>query len=175
MRFSKFIVFGIVCCFYLNCNDNAEQAEHTSTQDQINAPGVSAKDIEDLSYTEYALSDVSDTHTANWLKFQELQQHILSLRKGDLNFFKDDKALLEGFMEELKTEVPEKLNETSILVRLVALETASFKLHDEAVFNSENHETLLDAIEEMLIAHTNLIFQINKKFEKEAQKIEKPT
>ncbi len=159
----------------MSCNDNAQQVEDTSAQDQINAPSITAKDTEDLSYTEYALSDVSNTHTANWLKFQELQQHILSLKKGDLNFFKDDKALLEGFMEELKTEIPEKLNETSILVRLVALETASFKLHDEAVFNSESQETLLEAIKEMLIAHTNMIFQINKKFEKEAQKIEKPT
>ena len=83
MRFSKIIVFVMACCFYLSCNDNTQQVANTPTQDQNNAPSITAKDIEDLSYTEYALSDASDTHTANWLKFQELQQHILSLKKGD--------------------------------------------------------------------------------------------
>jgi hypothetical protein len=56
----------------------------------------------------------------------------------------------------------------------VALETTLFKFEGTANLNAVKKEILLKGIEEVLIAHTNLIFQINKMLEKEAQNIDRP-
>ena len=120
------------------------------------------------------MSDRSEKSTQNWIKFQGLQNQIEILKKGDLSFFEDDKEILKGLLTELKNDLPEDLNDPSILARIIALETSAYKLHDEAVFNRANKEDLLEAIKELLVAHSHLIFQLNKKFEKEVHDIQKP-
>ena len=107
---------------------------------------------------------------------EELNKSIVQVMeefKGDNNL-KDDITLLNGFMNDMISEVPERLNESSILVRLVALKTTMYKLEGSANLARETKEALLKSIEDVLIAHTNLIFQINKKLEKDAQNITKP-
>ena len=135
---------------------------------------ITTKDIAKIKYIEYALSDITQTKTSNWQKFNELSNKIELLKTGDLSFFRDDKAILVGFLNDLKNEVPESLNTTSILVRLTVIETVFLKLEGLASLSSAKKVDLLAAIKDVLISHSNLIFQINKKFEKESQKIEKP-
>ena len=143
-------------------------------QPRQNDKKVSAKDIAGINYTEYALSDTAENVTKDWLKFHELANQIELLKGGDLSFFKDDITLLNGFVNDMTSEIPEQLNEPSIIVRLVALKTTMYKLEGSANLERETKEALLRSIEDVLIAHTNLIFQINKKLEKDAQNITKP-
>lgn len=135
---------------------------------------ITAKDISAINYTEFALSDLSENAIKNWLKFQELSLHIEALKKGDLIFFKDDLAFLRSFIVDLKNEIPEALKSIAIEVRLKALETSLLKFQGSSNFSKIKKERLLSDIADILIAHTNLIFQINKKFEKDSQNIEKP-
>ena len=125
-------------------------------------------------FTEYALSNISKNKTSNWQKFNELSNKIEVLKTGDLSFFRDDKAILEGFIADLKNEVPESLNTQAILVRLTVIETVFLKLEGLASLKTAKKEDLLIAIKDVLLSYTNLVFQMNKKFEKESQKIEKP-
>ncbi|MBT8287169.1 MAG: hypothetical protein KJO00_04070 [Bacteroidia bacterium] len=135
---------------------------------------ISEKDIEAIKYTEYALSDSAEKLTTSWFKFQELNSQIEILKTGDLSFFTEDLTFVDEFLTELSSEIPDTLNETSILVRLSALKTSIYKLEGSASLERESKEALLNNLKEVLLSHTNLIFQINKKLEKDAQNITRP-
>ena len=155
----------------LNCKDKTSVIDNNS--ETIEEIKITAKDIEELKYTDYALSNLSEKKSEDWLSLQELFNQIEILKKGDLAFFNDENELLTSFITDLKDQMPEEFNIPSIQARLSALETAIFKL--EGINNLKNldKETILNYIKEVLVAHSNLILQINKKFEKESQKIEK--
>ncbi len=172
----KFSFFLIVISSVLLFSCPADlQVEESSSTDQKNTDRkVTAKDIASIEYTEYALSDAAEVVTTDWLKFIELNNQVELLKQGDLSFFSDDLTLLTGFLNDLIAEIPEKINEPSIIVRLIALKTTIYKLEGSAKLEKETKDALLNSIRDVLIAHTNLIFQINKKLEKDAQDIRKP-
>ena len=168
------IIILLSLCLFLSCPTESESDQQDENREQDSSKKVSAKDIEAIRYTEYALSDAAADVTRDWLKFHELANQIELLKSGDLSFFKDDITLLDGFLNDMTNEIPEQLNEASILVRLLALKTSIYKLEGSANLERESKEALLTSIGEVLIAHTNVIFQINKKLEKDAQNITKP-
>jgi hypothetical protein len=169
-----FLLSSIILVLNLSC-DKTKTASKDTTQDiSTETFRVTAKDIDHLKYTEFALSNLSDHATKNWLKFQELQEEILILKKGDLSFFKDDKSIVESLITDLKKEIPEELNTPPILARLAVLESTTYKLQGVTQLNNVSKELLLKAIEEVLVANSNVILQMNKKFEKDAQGIAKP-
>ena len=165
---------SLVLFIVLGCKNNKEQPEASFQSENSQASKITAKDIEGLKYTDFALSDLSEASTKDWLKFRELLSQIDILKKGDLSFFKDDKAILVSFITDLKNEIPEVVNTVSVVVRLSVLETVLFKLEGVSNLNNIHKEVLLNAIKEVLVAHSNLILQINKKFEKDSQNIINP-
>ncbi|MFT5217333.1 MAG: hypothetical protein ACI83H_002470 [Glaciecola sp.] len=171
----KIFTFLSITLFILSCNPDVKNesaiVEEITT---IDSSIITANDISKIKFTEYALSKITQNKTSNWQKFNELSNKIELLRTGDLSFFRDDKAILEGFIADLKNEIPESLNTQSILVRLTVIETVFLKLEGLASLKTAKKEDLLIAIKDVLLSYTNLIFQMNKKFEKESQKIEKP-
>lgn len=175
-NFLIIIIFTTLITFNFSCKKETateinSETEETKTSD-IN---INTKDIEKLKYTEYVLSDLAETKTQDWVKFQELITQIEILKKGDLSFFQDDKTLLETFLTDLKNEIPSQLNEPSILVRLNVLETTAFKLEGITELSNLDKNTILNYIKDVLVAYTNIIFQINKKLEKDSQRIIRPS
>jgi hypothetical protein len=158
----------------LGCKKQGEQVEEPSSKSISLDHRITANDIEQLNYTEFALSDLAEDATRDWLKFQELQTQIDILKKGDLSFFKDDKAILVSLLTDLKNEMPEAVNDPAVIVRLSVLETVMYKLEGLSTLDRAENDALLLAINGVITAHSNLIFQMNKKFEKEAQNVNKP-
>lgn len=140
----------------------------------IDSSKITSRDITKLKYTDYALSNLTRSKTSNWQKFNELTDKIEKLKTGDLSFFRDDKAILVSFLTDLKNEIPESLKTAAILVRLSVIETTFLKLEGLASLSSAKKENLLIIIKDVLVSYTNLVFQMNKKFEKESQNVEKP-
>jgi hypothetical protein len=171
----KIFALSSMVLFILSCNNSSKQ-EAFNNENTINndSTKITASDISKIRYTEYALSNLSENKTRNWQKFNELSDKIEVLKTGDLSFFRDDKAILVGFLSDLKNELPESLNTPAIQVRLTVIETVFLKLEGLASLSSAKKEDLLIAIKDVLISYTNLVFQMNKKFEKESQNIEKP-
>lgn len=169
-----YMALVLFCMLISSCK--TEQTEPESKEDQVETSenSITEADIAAIKYTDYGLSDSAEEETKDWIKFQELFEKIELLKKADLSFFSDDKTILRSFIDDLKNEVPEKLNDPSIVVRMIAMETAFYKLEGLAIIPNASKSDLLDAIGESLMSHTNLIFQINKKLEKDNQKIEKP-
>lgn len=172
---SPIVLCSIILCMNLSCDKTAQSKESVLQNANSKEFKVSAKDINQIKYTEFVLSNLSKKSTEDWLKFQELHEGIILLKRGDLSFFKDDKAILKVFITDLKNEIPKTLNKLPILVRLSVLETTMFKLEGTSNINNVKKELLLNAIKEVLVAYSNIILQINKKFEKDSQQIEKPS
>jgi hypothetical protein len=171
----KIFTFLSITLFILSCNpDVKNESAIVEKITTIDSSIITANDISKIKFTEYALSKITQSKTSNWQKFNELSNKIELLRTGDFSFFRDDKAILEGFIADLRNEIPESLNTQSILVRLTVIETVFLKLEGLASLKTAKKEDLLIAIKDVLLSYTNLIFQMNKKFEKESQKIEKP-
>ena len=168
-----YILSSLLLCVNLSCDKTTTSSDKTLQEIDPEILKISANDINQIKYTEFALSDLSEKGIKDWLKFQELQEEIVILKKGDLSFFKEDKTILQSFITDLKVEIPEALNIPSILVRLSVLETSIFKLEGISNFNNIKNELLLTAIKDVLIANSNIILQMNKKFEKDSQNIEK--
>lgn len=170
----KNILILSILVFILGCNNSKENNISTNEEIVNTDSKITSKDIAKLKYTDYALSRLTQNKTSNWQKFNELTNIIEILKSGDLSFFKDDKAILTSFLNDLKNEVPEYLNTPSVLVRLSVIETAFLKLEGLAILSSAKKEDLLKTIKDVLVSYTNLVFQMNKKFEKESQNIVKP-
>ena len=174
----KYIILLALSAFIstlTSCKSDEKGDEEEHVEIPAESVKLTAKDVATIKFTEYALSDSGEETTKDWLKFQELFAQIELLKKADLSFFKDDKVILRGFLEDLKNEIPETLNESSIIVRLIAMETTIYKLEGLAIIPNAKTEDLINAVSDVLMAHNNLIFQINKKLEKDNQQIEKPS
>ena len=172
--FFQFTFSSIIICLILSCDKTTQTGKNSLQEISFAEFKVNSKDIIQIKYTEFALSNLSEKTSKDWLKFIELQEEIAILKKGDLAFFKDDKIVLKSFITDLKNEIPEAVNVPSILVRLSVLETAIFKLEGVANLHNVSKDVLLRAIKDVLVANSNVILQINKKFEKESQNIQKP-
>lgn len=173
--FSYIIVCALlVTTFQCQKNTNTSVDGNTTVLTISENITITPKDIEQIKYVEFALSDAANSKTSDWVSFQNLAIEIENLKKGTLSFFKDDKEILQALIEDLKNEVPESLNRSSILVRISVLETVLYKLDETANLLSSPKEDILEDIEKVLISYNNLIYQINKDTEKESQNIIKP-
>jgi len=172
---SKIIILVCVLLCFTNCQNNEQQTKiSVSNTTEIDSTKITINDISELQITEYAMSQMTKEKTSNWQAYNELSNKIEILRTGDLSFFRDDQAILKGFLTDLKNEVPESVESQAILVRLKVIETLFLKLEGLASINVAKKKDLLNNIKEILLCYSNLIFQMNKKFEKESQNIEKP-
>lgn len=171
----KISILFLVILFISGCNTQTTNDSNIFKEiETIDSSQITSRDITKLKYTDFALSNLTKSKTSNWQKFNELTDKIEILKTGDLSFFKDDKAILVGFLNDLKNEIPESLKTPAILVRLSVIETTFLKLEGLASLSSAKKEDLLIIIKDVLVSYSNLIFQMNKKFEKESQNIEKP-
>lgn len=166
-------LFLLSVLIFMGCKSEPK-VDESATENQEKAYVITAEDIGKLNYTDYILSSDSNQAVLDWQKFQDLQGHIELLKNGDLSFFKVEKEIMEEFISELKTEQPATVTTPAIRSRMTVLETTLLRLQDLANLDNIKKKDLLESIRELLVANVNLILQINKKFEKEAQQIQLP-
>lgn len=166
---SLFLTLMVLCA----CNSNADPG-NTSSKD-MDVTHVTAKDIESLQYTEYVLSPEAKKAVADWQRYQELNMQVDYLKQADFSFFGGENELMNNFLTDLRTGIPESVSSTAIKERLIALETKLLKLHSNLKLKTLKKTEILGNIKEFLVARSNLVLQINKKFELESQVIEDPS
>ncbi|MDA9775017.1 hypothetical protein N9B67_01725, partial [Algibacter sp.] len=77
-------------------------------------------------------------------------------------------------LKDLKQNVPEALNSSSIVARILVLETKLLILESLANLSTTAKEELLETIKEFFVSFYTLSFQMNKKVEFDNRSIEKP-
>jgi len=165
-------VLGLLVCLF-SCNSNAN-VENQNINDEDVSSIVTKSDISNLDFVEFILDNKSEKHIENWEKYFELDVHVINVKQADLSFFKNNNEMLVAFIQDIKSTLPESINSKPILARMTALETKMYKLESSVNLSNVHRNDIISAIKEFLISYSNLNFQINKKFEREAQNIQKP-
>lgn len=158
---------------FISCNSEPKPVENPLDV-QEKAYTVQAEDIEMLEYTDYALSPKSSEAILDWQLYQDLQNHIKLLKRGNVSFFRVERGIMQEFIIELKLQQPPVIITPAIKSRLTVLETNLLRLQDLSNLDNIKKKDFLEAIKELFNADANLKLQINKKFEKEAQQIQIP-
>lgn len=166
------LYYILMIAFVLSCQKKTETIQTTEKETPSNE--ISAKDISDLKYTDYALDAEAKKILIDWQKFQELNIQLGYLKQGDLNFFRNQQEEVKTLFDSLKVKIPEPINVIPIVSRITVLETKSLKLHTNLTLANIEKATKLASIKEVLVAHANLILQINKKIEYDANVYERP-
>ncbi|MCK0123059.1 hypothetical protein MWU76_01470 [Gelidibacter sp. F2691] len=167
----QLVLLSVLICF--SCKSEPEPVVDPS-EAQEKSYTIKAEDIEKLKYTDYVMSPESSEAILDWQLFQDLQGHMELLKSGNLSFFRVEKGIMEEFIAELKMQQPPVVVTPAIKSRMTVLETNLLRLQNLSNLDNIKKTTLLEAIQELLIADANFKLQLNKKFEKEAQQIQLP-
>ena len=172
---NKFCSFLVLFCFVVLFNCNGEDSKST-VQEVENETKIkfSAEEIEKLNYSEFILDRKAKATINQWPKYTELVEVIENLKNGNVTFFIDNKEIVELLFNDLRSSLPEKIKTDAIFARLKVLETAGYKLEDNLAYTELDRENILVSLKEFLVSFSNLNLQINKKFERDSQQIEKP-
>jgi len=174
MSKSLLVVFRLVLAVALlsniQCRNIEDKTLAAKEEGSTDLTRITPQDVTDINYTEYVLSDLAKKEVATWTKFNELSVEVENLKNGNLSFFKDDKTILQALIADIKNEIPESLNSSSIIVRLSVLETAMYKFDETINLQSSSKEAIIKDIENLLLAYNNCVYQINKVIERQSQK-----
>ena len=169
---AKYFFLGLLLVLLSCSQNNQENGNQTDETKQRNV--LSKQDIESLKFTDYVLDGKAENALTSWQKYTELETLVNDVRNANLSFFKENKDVLKSFLDELKSTTPEVVNTPAIQARLKIIETMSYKLEDQLMLSQPKLEDQLNAVKGFLEAFSNLNFQINKKFERDSQNIERP-
>lgn len=160
-----YLFVGLLLCA---CND-AQQESVSSADVQQEQPSktITSDMIEGLSYDDFALSTEGQRLTESWKKYNELAIQVSYLKTADFSFFESEKSTLLEFLDQLKKSIPENLNTPAVISRVVVLETMVLKLKENLKLNIADQQTQLNHIKDVMVAFSNLNWQINKKLEKD--------
>lgn len=168
------VIFYVFFFLLSSCKDSKVTEVIKETQEQIDAKTITQSDIEAIRYDDFGLREDAQKATADWQKFQELNDQIVVLKKGDLTYFSGDPLLIQTLLQELRTEMPSDLNTNEISARITALDTKTQKLNSVLRLPYMTKDDRIKTIKEFLISVSNLNLQINKKFEFDTNNILKP-
>ena len=154
----------------IQCRNTEDKTLATKQETQTELTRITPQDITDIKYTEYVLSDLAQKEVDTWTKFKELSVEVENLKNGNLSFFKDDKTILQALIADIKNEIPDSINSSSIIVRLSVLETAMYKFDETINLQSSSKDAIIKDVENLLLAYNNCVYQINKVIERQSQK-----
>lgn len=171
----RYYILFIVALVLVNfgCNKTPKQQPDTVTEITDDTKKITSNDIESLRFEDFTLSEDSNNALENWQKYQELNVQMGYVNQADFSFFNGEKSILKTFINDFKTEMPESIKTAPIQSRITVLETKILKLNSILKLDNIDKTEQLKAVKELLIAMANLNLQINKKFELEANLVDK--
>lgn len=166
-----YILFSLL--LLVGCH-KLKDVDQDSSQELTEPLKISKDDISNIDYIEFVLDQKAQDLFIGWTSYTDLEGHIDNLKQGNIIFFSENPELLDALIKDFKETLPEEINTPAILARIKELETKTYKLQSNCHLFNGDKTYILPAIKELLIAFSNFNLQINKKFEKEAQNIQKP-
>ena len=165
----------VVCILSIifSCKQNKEDglAENVGG---IAGQEITEKDLSNLNFTEFILDTKTEHIIKDWQEYYQIQDAVINAKKGDLNFFKDNKEGIKLVLKDLVLNIPDSVNSDATLARILALETKLYKLESLSNLPTTSKQELSKTIQEFLESFSNFNFQMNKKIEKDSRPIDKP-
>ncbi|MGB1307306.1 MAG: hypothetical protein ACPG6B_00245 [Oceanihabitans sp.] len=169
----RILLYITVLFFFFSCKEPSNSSEISIKQEQTNLP-ITKEDISKLSYSQFILDTKATKTIDSWQKYQELEGVVTKINNANFSFFINNNEIVLALVNELNETLPQGINTPLIRARLLTLKTKMLKLESETNLTKPAKKELLAVTKEFLVSFSNLNFQINKKFEKDSQKIEKP-
>lgn len=172
MRIKTLVILSFLVLF-----SACKKSQEGSTEDQIEqnkSQEITEQDVAKLKYIEYALDIKTKDIIQDWVEYSQIEEVVGDIKKGDLTFFNDNEKAIKLLLKDLKQNVPEALNSSSIVARMLVLETKLLILESLANLSTTTKEELLETIKEFFVSFYTLSFQMNKKVEFDNRSIEKP-
>ena len=169
----RIILYSAIFLCLLSCRQ-IEDSKAKDLEESVQLIPITKDDISALDFIEFILDPKAANVLESWQKYYEIDQVIKDVYQADLSFFNDNNEIIAALLKDLYASVPEIIDTPLIKARLIALETKMLKLEGVVNLSNPQKNELLAVIREFLEAFSDLNLQINKKFEKDAQKIEKP-
>ena len=164
---ARFILLNLCFLLLASCGDEKVSSD-TTNEDQLSQKQIiTAEAIEDFKYTDYVLSTRGEKEVADWDKYKELQIQVNYLKTADISFFNGDKALLKGFLDTLKLNIPDTLKTNPIISRTAIIETSILRLNENLTLDNIDNQLKLESVKEVLVAFSSLNHHINKKLERD--------
>lgn len=169
----KYLGSLILLLIMVSCNEASKPVvkEITIKQDTL---VIAKADIEAIKYVDYVLDSKAKSTLASWQTYTDVMTTVEDFKSANFSFFVDNEEIFITTLEELETTIPEKIDTEPIKARLLVLKTKLFKLKQQLKLSNTPKNEKLKALKEVFEANANVTLQINKKYEKEAQKIIKP-
>jgi hypothetical protein len=150
------------------------QEDTTENHTDNSGEKITEKELSNLDFIEFTLDGKTKKTIENWEEYNQLEEVINNVKKGDLSFFRDNTEVIKALFKDLLKNIPTEVNTNATLARIVALETKLYKLESLYNLSTTSREELSMVIKEFLQSFSNLNFQMNKKLEKDNNDIEKP-
>lgn len=169
---NKILYYLLCLCLILWIHACKENSSESPTKPKGNEAAIIEQETPEQ---ESVISNNSQRQEfSEWNNYHSIDTAIKNLENGDSTFFQMPIEDINQMFLDIKKSIPTLLNTNSILARVKVTETLTYKLHE--LYSVEN--TDLNELDQTKIAliesHNNLIFQINKMREKDAQQIIKP-
>lgn len=169
----KFLATLSLFFIFFTCKKTQENGL-TEDSGETTSQEITEKDLSNLNYIEFTLDVKTEKVVADWTEYNELQDIITNVKKGDLSYFDNEEKLISELIKNLKQNIRTEVDSDATLARIAALETKLYKLKSLSNLSTTSKQELIAAITAFLESFSNLNFQMNKKIEKDNQKIEKP-
>lgn len=171
----KFLMPFCLVFALISCKDSSETSTENPVEEEVKSTQIiTQSDIAKLKYIDFGLDAKTEKLVENWEEYIQFQQLIQDVKLANFSELKADSKILRTLMRDFKKKIPVAIKSSSILARVMVFETKLFKLESLVNLSNINKEELGGAIKELLLAFSNLNFQINKKLERDSQNIEKP-
>lgn len=170
---TKFLSIVCVLVLLVSCKKKQDTTALESAKPN-ESQKIKEKDIAKIQFTDYILDGRAEDFIVNWTPYKQLEDVIINVKKGDLNFFENNNKAIINLLRTLKQTVPSEVNNNAILARITALETKLLKLESLYNLSTTTKPELIENIQAFLVAFSNLNLQINKKIEADNMIIEKP-
>lgn len=151
----------------VSCGGDKNTVDEDKTENSNQKRVITASAIKKFKYKDYVLSPNAEQAVVEWEKYQELAIQISYLKKADLSFFNGDKELLKKFIEEFKLALPENFKTNPITSRMAIIETSLLRLNENLTIDNIEGSLKLESVKEVIVAFSNLNYQLNKKLERD--------
>lgn len=163
----------IVILLLFSCNKKQEQRTQDTNEIAINNELPSKGDISKVKYIEILPDSKVKNTLESWQAYNTINKSIEDLKNANFDFFTGDFNAFELAVKDIETTIPKQVSTTAIKARILALKTKLFRFQDVINLNTTTKQENLKAIKDVFQAFSDFNLQMNKKFEKEAQNIEK--
>lgn len=161
--FSFYISFLILNFGMVSCGDSNEKS-----QSEIQTTNNSSTLFGDQKFVFPELSDKAKIYVSNWAVFDDFEKEVKTLNGNTIEVLLNKSELLVSHLDSLSKNIPDTLFNQAILSRVIVVKTRINLLHQELKKSKIDSIQLQNYMNEMNASVSNLIIQINEKFQKDA-------